>query len=85
VVLECGFAFGCMAAILGGSFYGMALACAVLALVMAHEPRVGPVAFGVAFAVGLFLPGWRYARQPKAPGGEPGVSGATRDRGAVRD
>jgi hypothetical protein len=76
VVLECGFAFGCMAALLGGSFYGMALACAALALVMAKEPRVGPIAFGTAFAIGLFIPGWRYARRAARSGGGPGVGGS---------
>jgi serine/threonine-protein kinase len=64
VVLECGFAFGCMAAALGGSFYVMAGACAVLAIVMAVAPiEVGPVAFGTLFAVGLLVPALRYARR----------------------
>jgi serine/threonine-protein kinase len=62
VVLECGVAFGCMAAILGGSFYPMALACAVLSLVLAVFPDVGPAAFGATFAAGLLVPGLRYAR-----------------------
>jgi serine/threonine-protein kinase len=62
VVLECAVAFGCMAAILGGSFYPMALACALLSLVLAVFPEVGPAAFGVTFAVGLLVPGLRYAR-----------------------
>jgi hypothetical protein len=78
VVLECGFAFGCMAAVLGGSFYGMALACALLALVMAHEPLVGPIAFGAAFAIGLGLPGWRYARQAKGSQAMPAQGPSTR-------
>ncbi len=62
VVLECGVAFGCMAAILGGSFYPMALACTLLSLVLAVFPDVGPAAFGATFAIGLLVPGLRYAR-----------------------
>lgn len=62
VVLQCGFAFGCMAIILGGSFYGMALACTIVSLIMAVEPRIGPIVFGATFAVGLFWAGWRYSK-----------------------
>ena len=56
VVLECGLSFGCMAAILGGSFYVMAFVCALLSLLLAVAPDVGPLIFGVAFAVGLLRP-----------------------------
>jgi hypothetical protein len=66
VVLECALAFGCMSAVLGGSFYGMALACTLLALFLALEPgelNIGFVLFGTLFAIGLFLPGWKYSRQ----------------------
>jgi eukaryotic-like serine/threonine-protein kinase len=63
VVLECGLSFGCMAAILGGSFYVMAIVCALLSLLLAHDIDVGPLIFGVAFAVGLSVPGWRYSRR----------------------
>jgi hypothetical protein len=66
VVLECALAFGCMATILGGSFYPMALACALLSLVLARFPDVGPVVFGGVFALGLFVPGWRYSRARQA-------------------
>jgi hypothetical protein len=66
VVLECGLACGCMAAILGGSFYVLAAACAALSVVLAAAPGVGPLIFGVVFAVGLFVPGWKYARRPGA-------------------
>jgi predicted Ser/Thr protein kinase len=66
VVLECGMAAGCMAAILGGSFYLMAAACAVLALVFAIAPSIGPVVFGAVFGVSLFIPGWKHSRQRPA-------------------
>src|SRR5262249_52973706 len=61
VVLECGLSFGCMAAILGGSFYVMAIDCALLSLLLAVDTDVGPLIFGVAFAVGLSIPGWKYS------------------------
>jgi hypothetical protein len=63
-VLECGMAFGCMAAILGGSFYPMAVACLLMALVLAVVPSVGPVLFGTVFALGLLVPGWKHSRRP---------------------
>ncbi len=63
VVLQCGLAAGCMAAILGGSFYVLAAACAALALVLAVEPSFGPAIFGVVFGIGLFVPGWRFSRR----------------------
>jgi serine/threonine-protein kinase len=62
VVLECGMAAGCMAAILGGTFYPLAAACAALAVILAVAPSVGPAVFGAVFAVGLFIPGWKYSR-----------------------
>jgi serine/threonine-protein kinase len=63
VVLECGMASGCMAAILGGSFYLMAAACAGLAVVLAMAPSVGPAVFGAVFAASLFITGWKHSRQ----------------------
>lgn len=60
-VLECGMAFGCMAAILGGSFYPMAAMCFGLSILMTLVPSIGPVAFGAAFALGLLIPGWRFS------------------------
>jgi serine/threonine-protein kinase len=62
LVLECGLAFGCMAIVLGGSFYGMALACGLLSLLATFFPRVGTVAFALVFAPMLFLTGWKYSR-----------------------
>ena len=69
VILECGLSFGCMAAILGGTFYVMAVVCALLSLLVAVAPDVGPLIFGIAFAVGLSIPGRRYSRH----GGTTGV------------
>jgi serine/threonine-protein kinase len=63
VVLECGLAFGCMAAILRGSFYALAVECAVLAFVIALWPNFGPVLFGTAFALGMFYPAWRFSHK----------------------
>ena len=63
VVLQCGLAAGCMATILGGSFYVLAAACAALALVLAVDPSFGPAIFGVVFGIGLFVPGWRFSRR----------------------
>ncbi|HVW38599.1 MAG TPA: protein kinase [Pirellulales bacterium] len=62
VMLECGVAFGCTAVVLGGEFYLMAATCAGLALISTLYPDVGPVVFGAAFAVGMFIPGWKYSR-----------------------
>jgi serine/threonine-protein kinase len=74
-VLECGLGFGCMAAILGGSFHGLGLACLLAAFVLALLPGLGPVVFGVVFAAGLMIPTWRFrgatAAQP-IPGRDPG-------------
>jgi len=61
-ILECGFAFGCMAAILGGSFFPMAGLCFALSLLLTLMPQIGPVAFGLAFAIGLAIPGWKFSR-----------------------
>lgn len=62
VILECGIAFGCTAVILGGEFYVMAATCAVLAIVLTLYPGIGPLVFGAAFAIGMFIPGWKYSR-----------------------
>ena len=61
-MLECGLGFGCMAAILGGSFHGLALACLLSAFQLALVPGVGPAAFGAVFAVGLMIPAWRFRK-----------------------
>jgi hypothetical protein len=63
VVLESGLAAGCMAAILGGSFYAIAAACAVLSVALASAPGLGPSAFGALFALSVFYTGWRHSRR----------------------
>ena len=71
VVVQCGLACGCTATILGGTFYIMAIVCAVLAVVMALAPGAGAAAFGLAFSAGLLVTGLRIpgrrVRRPRAP------------------
>ena len=62
VVLECGLGFGCMAAILGGSFHGLGIACLLSAFVLSLAPGLGPASFGVVFAAGLMIPAWKYRK-----------------------
>ena len=62
-VLECALAFGCMALLLGGSFYVITVSCAALALLLAKWPEHGPLLFGLVVLVGLLVPGLRYSRK----------------------
>jgi len=62
IILEIGLGCACTGALLGGSFYLLALVCAILALLTAIEPQLNPMMFGLALAIGLFLPGWRYSK-----------------------
>jgi hypothetical protein len=64
VVLECGLGFGCMAAILGGSFYLTGLTCVAMALILAAFEASSAVSllFGFLFAIGLIVPAWTYSR-----------------------
>jgi serine/threonine-protein kinase len=62
LLLDVGVGFGCTAALLGGSFYVMALVCAFLAVLRYLFPELNPVVYGFVFAAGLFVPGWRYSR-----------------------
>src|SRR5262249_4533364 len=68
LVLQAGVGIGCLAVILGGSFYVLAAACVASAVLLAVRPDVGPPIFGVVFAVGLFIPRWKYARARRRPG-----------------
>lgn len=61
-ILEMGIGCACTGVILGGSFYLLAAVCGVLALWTALEPGLSPLVFGVPFAIGLFVPGWKYSR-----------------------
>ena len=51
------------AIILRGTFFLLAFLIAVSALITAVAPSVGPVMFGTAYAVGLFVPAWKYTRR----------------------
>ncbi len=64
-VLQCGIAFGCMAAILGGEFYLPAVVLAALSLVLVKVPAFTPILFGATFAISLFVPAWRYERRQR--------------------
>lgn len=66
VLLECGFAFCCMAAILGGSFYPVGFACFVIALIMPISPAYGTAISGVLIAIGLLVPAIKYKRREEA-------------------
>jgi serine/threonine-protein kinase len=61
ILLECGFAFCCMAAILGGSFYPIGVACFAIALIMPLWPAFGIAISGLLIAVGLLLPAMKYS------------------------
>ena len=64
-LVEAGMCMGCLGVLLGGSFYIGALACGMGALLLAVHPALGPVVFGVALGLGLFVPGWRFSRHLK--------------------
>jgi len=66
ILLQLGIGFGCTAAILGGSFYVMALMCWLLALFHVVYPETNPALSGLVFGVGLLVPGLRYSRRGKA-------------------
>jgi serine/threonine-protein kinase len=66
VVLQCGLACACTAAILGGSFYIMGIACAALAIAMAHWPTASLAVFGFVFPAWLLVTGLRHARPTAA-------------------
>ena len=63
LVLELGVATGCQAALLGGSFYVMAAACLVTAVLEALWPEAGPLISGVICSPALFWIGWKYSRR----------------------
>lgn len=61
VALECGFAFCCMAVILGGSFYPIGICCFMVAVLMSLAPNFSAAIFGILIAIGLFIPALKYA------------------------
>ena len=67
LVLEAAVAFGCMATILGGSFYVIAAACLATAFLEAIWPGPGPLISATAGSPALFWLGWKYWRRA-APG-----------------
>jgi serine/threonine-protein kinase len=66
LVLEGAIAFGCMATILGGSFYVMALACVGTAVLEAAWPKVGPLISAAVCSPALCWLGWKYWRRVPA-------------------
>jgi len=63
LVLELAVAMGCIAALLGGSFYVMAAACVFTAVLEALWPQAGPLISGVFCSPALFWVGWKYSRR----------------------
>jgi serine/threonine-protein kinase len=63
LILELAVAAGCMAALLGGSFYVVTAACLATSILEALWPRVGPIISGVFCSPALFWLGWKYARR----------------------
>jgi serine/threonine-protein kinase len=53
---------GAAAIILRGTFYLLAVLCALSAVVIAVAPVVGPVVFGTAYVIGVFVPAWKNTR-----------------------
>jgi hypothetical protein len=64
LMLELALAYGCTAAILGGSFYIITAVCLVTAVLEALWPSAGPLISAVA-SPALFWLGWKYSRQPR--------------------
>ena len=64
LLIEFGITWGCTAAILGGSFYVLAAACAVMALLEALLPNVGPILGGVIGGASLIWIGRKHSRHP---------------------
>jgi serine/threonine-protein kinase len=60
-----GMVFLFMAGTVSGWFYLPAALCYAEALPMALWPQVAPTLFGVAAALGFFVPGWKYYRGQK--------------------
>jgi serine/threonine-protein kinase len=63
LILEAAIAFGCMATILGGSFYVMAAACVATAVLEALWPAPGPLISAAVCSPALFWLGWKYWRR----------------------
>jgi tRNA A-37 threonylcarbamoyl transferase component Bud32 len=66
LILELAVVTGCLAALLGGSFYVMTAACVGTAVLEALWPEVGPLVSGVFCSPALFWLGWKYSRRRSA-------------------
>ena len=64
-------AFACMAVVLGGEFFIMAIPCAVLAFVMPLFSEWTFLIYGLSLTAGMFLPFIRYNAQHKASDSTP--------------
>ena len=60
-VLNAGLSFHAMGLVLGGSFYPLTAACYVISLFFAKTPVAATAAFGVAAAIGLYIPAHRFS------------------------
>lgn len=60
VILQSGIVFGCMATLMGGSFYTIAIFHGLAAILVEFFPIVGPGVFGSVFAYGLISPALRH-------------------------
>jgi hypothetical protein len=60
LLLEVGIGFGSTAAILGGSFYVLAILCWLLAVSRLLYPELNAAFTGLVIGVGLLVPGLRY-------------------------
>jgi serine/threonine protein kinase len=67
LVLQLAVATGCMAALLGGSFYLMTAACVATAVLEALWPEAGPLISGVFCCPPLFWLGWKHSRYAHRP------------------
>lgn len=63
LILELAVAMGCIAALLGGSFYVMAVACVFTAVLESLWPQSGPLISGIFCSPALFWVGWKYSRR----------------------
>lgn len=63
VQLETGVAFACMAVVLGGEFFIMALPCALLSFVVLLLPQWAFLIYGTSLAAGMLIPFLRTGKQ----------------------
>jgi serine/threonine-protein kinase len=58
------FVIAACAVLLRGSLYLLAFLCAVSSVVVALAPAFGPLSFGLAYGIGVSIPGWKYGHTP---------------------